>query len=126
MIGPTLQPIIVKGIVEQGSGDGRKIGFPTANISLPYQPPLEYGVYSAVTILEGISHKSILHYGPRLIVGETHPLFEVHIFDFNKMIYGKEVTIEVRAFIRKTQSFPSFESMKEQIQEDCKKAKRLL
>lgn len=126
MTATTLHPLIVKGIVERGAGDGRKIGFPTANISLQNPLPLEYGVYASIATIDGRSYKSITHYGPRLVFGETRPLFEVHIFDFNTSIYGKELVVEVRDFIRKTQPFPSLEAMKKQIQEDCKKAKRLL
>lgn len=114
------------GIVEQGNGDGRKLGFPTANLRLFAPLLLEHGVYAAWIEIDGKKHTSVLHYGPRLVFNETHPLFEVHILDFEENIYGKTATVTVTHFIRGTMNFDSLDALVEQMKKDKKQARDLL
>jgi riboflavin kinase/FMN adenylyltransferase len=104
------------GKVIRGSGDGSKIGFPTANI-LPSIDisGLKYGVYACELLIDDIPHKGVAHYGPRAVFGETEPQFEVHILDFNQDIYDKKVQVIVGLFIRETIKFDSIDELKEQI-----------
>ena len=50
---------------------------------------------------------------------------ETHIFNFNKDIYGKELTVEFLAFIRKEKKFENFEKLTEQIRKDIQIAKEI-
>ncbi len=120
------QQILASGPVVRGAGDGKKLGFPTANIALDSSLDLDYGVYACVITVDGKKHKAILHYGPRLVFGEEKPLFEVHIFDFKKTIYGTHVSVEIKDFIRKTMHFSSLKDMVQQIKLDCVEAKKIL
>ena len=45
-------------------------------------------------------------------------LLEAHLFNFNKNIYGKELTVEFLTFIREEKKFDNFASLVEQIQKD--------
>lgn len=109
------------GKVIKGSGDGRKIGFPTANI-LPDKDisSLKYGVYACEILINKISYKGVAHYGPRAVFDETKPQFEVHILDFNEDIYGEIVEIYLDNNIRETIKFDNLNDMIEQIQQDIK------
>lgn len=49
---------------------------------------------------------------------------EVHIFDFSKEIYGKEVEIEFLFFIREEQKFAGVDALIAQIQQDVVTAKK--
>lgn len=51
---------------------------------------------------------------------------EVHIFDFDKEIYGHEIKVNLVARIRDEKKFSGPEELSEQIARDIKKAKRLL
>lgn len=103
----------------KGSGDGRKIGFPTANI-LPDKDisSLKYGVYACEILIENLSYTGVAHYGPRAVFGETKPQFEVHILDFNEDIYDKKVEVIVGLFIRETIKFDNLNDLIDQIHRD--------
>ncbi|MFC1647108.1 riboflavin kinase [Patescibacteria group bacterium] len=106
------------GVVVKGTGDGKKIGFPTANIEPEKNPQISYGVYSCITTIGKNEYKGILHFGPRLVFGENKPRYEIHILNFNKNIYHKKVDIQITKFIRPTQKFASVKKMIVQIKKD--------
>lgn len=118
-------PLTVTGIVEHGAGDGKKLGFPTANLKLEQGIDIPYGVYAAWTSVETI-YMSVLHYGPRLVFSETTPLFEVHILDFDQDIYGKTLSVTLTNQIRETIKFDSLEALIEQMTKDVASARKLL
>jgi len=105
--------------VTRGSGDGTKIGFPTANI-LPNIDisGLKYGVYACDIYIEKKPYKGVAHYGPRAVFGETKPQFEVHILDFSRDIYERTVKVILGEFIRETIKFNSMEELRIQIIND--------
>jgi len=70
--------------------------------------------------------ESEIHVLRRLVFGEEKPLFEVHIFDFKKNIYGEDVSVEVKDFIRRTQAFASLPLLVKQMHKDCDQAKKIL
>jgi riboflavin kinase/FMN adenylyltransferase len=47
----------------------------------------------------------------------------VHIFKFNRDIYGKELTVEFLTFIRPEKKYKDFKTLTSQIQKDVNKAK---
>jgi riboflavin kinase/FMN adenylyltransferase len=119
------QIINFSGKVTRGSGDGTKIGFPTANI-LPNIDisGLKFGVYACDIYIEKKPYKGVAHYGPRAVFGETKPQFEVHILDFNQDIYDKSVEVFLGKYIRETLKFNSLIDLKKQIEEDIKSISR--
>lgn len=114
------------GRVIRGHGDGKKLGFPTANIALRFPLSLPYGVYACRAIVESKKYSGVLHWGPRVVFGETKPQCEVYLFNFSRNIYGKEIEVEVVGFIRPSRNFSSLSRMKIQIHKDCQTAKNLL
>jgi riboflavin kinase / FMN adenylyltransferase len=116
----------ITGRVIRGSGDGRRIGFPTANIEITTQIELEYGVYASRVFLDKEIFFGITHFGPRSVFGETHPQFETHIFDFDRDIYDSIVEVEILDRVRGTMKFASLDEMVEQIEADILKAKLIL
>ncbi len=109
-----------EGVVEHGFKLGRKLGFPTLNIIPPenkFYPP--YGVYSCRIEIEGKWYSGIGNLGIKPTVSaEDKLLFEVHVFDFSKEIYGKRVRVELLKFERKELKFDSIEALKEQVDAD--------
>jgi len=118
--------IIIKGMVVKGAGEGRKIGFPTANIRVTDMPPIPFGVYVCTITVDHKPYDAILHFGPRIVFGENTPQYEVHIFDFHKNVYGKMITLDVKDHIRPSENFPSIDALTAQIREDVRKAKLVL
>lgn len=113
------------GRVAHGDKRGRTIGFPTANIKLHRHATPLSGVY-AVTMSGIAEHdvKGVANIGKRPTVDGHSLQLEVHLFDFEKSIYGEQVCVEFKLKIRDEQRFESFEALKEQIIKDSEQAKQ--
>ena len=106
------------GPVVIGNRFGGSIGIPTINIRLQrYRSPLE-GIFAVrVSGLEK-EYFGAAYVGTRPTIGGTEPLLEVHIFDFNRDIYGVRLRICFLKKIRSDKKFASIESLKVQMQKD--------
>ncbi len=114
------RPYTLSGPVVQGDQIGRTIGFPTANVDSKNEilPPM--GVYAVRVQLGQESLRGVANLGVRPTVGgELAQRFEVHLFDFEREIYGAELTVEFVAFIRGEQKFDGLGALVEQIEKDC-------
>ena len=103
------------GIVIEGNQIGRTIGFRTANLIFPDELiELPHGVYSVETTYG----QGIANFGTRPTVNGKGTLLEVHILDFDKDIYGQNLTVEFNKMIRAEKKFPSLDALKNQIKID--------
>lgn len=118
--------INISGKVVHGGGDGKKLGFPTANIQLKKPLNIDNGVYAAWVWVHGKRYKGVLHYGPRLVYGETHEQLEVYIYDFSKNIYDKTIKIHMIKFLRGTMNFNDLNGLILQMKKDKEEADKLL
>ena len=114
-----------RGRVIKGQQQGRKLGFPTANIPVTEGAPLANGVYCTRTEVGGNSYSSITNVGyrPTLEVSSI-PYIETHIFDQDFNLYDKEIRVHFLKFVRPEQKFSHIEDLKRQIRldiESCKK-----
>ena len=108
------------GIVVKGSHVGYKIGFPTANIKVTDPDKLipANGVYSVRVLVCNQFYIGMLNIGVRPTLGGVEKTIEVHIIDFDKDIYGEELTLFFDDWIRAEQKFESLEALKIQIEID--------
>jgi len=115
------------GHVNHGDKRGRTIGFPTANILLQRtQTPLS-GVYSVTMHSQKYGDVAgIANLGRRPTVNGERVQLEVHLFDFERSLYGEYVCVSFQQKIRDEMKFESFDDLKNQIKTDCEQAKRLL
>lgn len=116
------------GTVVKGRQVGRTIGFPTANVEVHsdiYFPALN-GVYSVKVQWQGQQYYGIMNIGvkPTFETQEREKTFEVHIFQFEHMIYGDMIDVEIMQFIREEKKFESVDALKAQIAKDCEVAKK--
>jgi riboflavin kinase/FMN adenylyltransferase len=121
------RPYAMCGRVRYGQQMGRTIGFPTANIFLHRQVSPLKGVF-AVT-LHGITKKplaGVANLGTRPTIDGHKLLLEVHLFDFDRTIYGHYVEVEFVRKLRNEQRFASIEALKLQIEKDVQLAKSVL
>lgn len=117
------------GRVVEGAKRGREIGFPTANIEIdnPYKLVPANGVYIVKASLDNQSLYGIMNIGIRpTFENENNKVIEMHIFDFNKNIYGKEIKIEFIKRIRSEKKFNSKEELINQITKDKNFAEEFL
>ena len=108
----------IQGIVINGDKNARKMNFPTANIIPHDQIHPCKGVYAVKVEINSKKLKGIANFGERPTVSGKKLLLEVHIFNFNENIYGKELTVEFLTFIREEKKFENFNLLKKQIQKD--------
>jgi riboflavin kinase/FMN adenylyltransferase len=121
------RPHVIRGEVTHGDARGRTIGFPTANIQLGQHLEPARGVYAVTARLpDGAVVKGVANLGQRPTVGGTESRLEAHLFDFAGDLYGAEVTVGLRAFLREEKKFGSFNELKEQILLDAAAARALL
>ncbi|MDD2961090.1 MAG: bifunctional riboflavin kinase/FAD synthetase [Muribaculaceae bacterium] len=120
----------IQGNVVHGFKNGKKIGFPTANIKPTNQLQIipHNGVYAArIAIENGNFLNAICNIGTRpTITNSNERSIEVHIFDFDKDIYDLDATVQFIKFIRSETKFSSLEELKRHIATDCEKAKKIL
>lgn len=116
-------PYSLNGIVVDGSKLGRTIGYPTANVSLKNKDKIipAHGVYITQIIIENIPYWGMLNIGNRPTINKNHSeTIEVHIIDFNKDIYGKEINVIFHKKIRDEIKFDSIEELIAEIDSDKK------
>ena len=113
----------MSGKVLKGDQRARQINFPTANMKSQNTIIPKKGVYIVNATIKSRKYKGVANFGLRPTVDGSQLLLETHLFDFNKDIYGKELTVEFLAFIRSEQKFNNFEELTKQIQKDINKAK---
>jgi riboflavin kinase / FMN adenylyltransferase len=109
------------GVVEEGNKLGRTIGYPTANLQLNDTQKLipANGVYAVNVMLEGVGKfKGMMNIGIRPTVQGTTRVTEVNIFDFDKMIYGKLLTVSLKKRLRDEVKFSGLDMLKQQLAKD--------
>ncbi len=108
------------GIVVKGKHFGHQIGFPTANIKVLDENKLipANGVYAVRVMVRGEQKKGILNIGVSPTIDGSEKTIEVHIIDFDQVIYGEQITILFDYWIRAEQKFKSIEALKEQLMQD--------
>jgi len=117
------RPYSVGGTVVHGSGRGRTLGFPTANVQ-PDRPVLvPAGVYGCDLLLEGVALHAVVNIGVRPTFGETTTTVEAHVLDFSADMYGRHVVLSFRNRLRAERKFASVEQLRAQITDDIKEAR---
>ena len=121
------RPYSLRGPIVHGDGRGRALGFPTANIRVldPDKMLPREGVYAVAGSLRGSRHPGVLHLGPRPTFRGSPPSVELHLFDFDRDIYGEEVRVEFCAWLRGIHRFSTPDALVEAIRDDCAQALRL-
>lgn len=116
------------GKVIHGEKKGRELGFPTANISVEDRHKLipAIGIYAVKAEAEGNTYNAMLYIGFRPTLNGKYQSIEVNIFDFDKDIYGKQITVHFIDRIRDDMKFDKLDELKKQLSADKQKAINLL
>jgi riboflavin kinase/FMN adenylyltransferase len=118
----------ILGAVVRGEQLGRSLGFPTANLSAHNEQFPPNGVYAVTAIRHGTEFKGVVNLGVRPTIGSAtgERVLEVHLFDFNEQIYGEEIEVTFRKYLRPEQKFPNLDALKSRITADVSEARRVL
>ena len=118
-----------KGTIVRGDGRGKKLGFPTANISVDDQDKLlpAKGIYVAECIVEDEKHFGLLSLGSRPTFhkdGDVIP--EFYIFDFDRDIYDRVMQVNLVERIRDEEKFNSVDDLIIRMKKDEEVGKEIL
>jgi len=121
------RPYSLAGTVVPGRGQGRELGFPTANVAPDPRRLLPGdGVYIARALGAGLREGG----HPALAVVSTRPTFgvhprslEVHLLDFSGDLYGRRLRVVFHRFLRGIVAFSGLEALREQIGRDVAMAR---
>ncbi|MFI4935032.1 MAG: bifunctional riboflavin kinase/FAD synthetase [Caulobacterales bacterium] len=121
------RPFAIEGVVQKGQQLGRKLGIPTANVFLGEYVAPRFGVYATRTRLKDGRHlPGVANIGVNPTTGEVEPRLEVWLFDFDEDIYGETIEVDLVAFQRPEEKYPTIEIMLGQIAKDAALARSLL
>ena len=114
----------ISGRVVHGAKRGRQLGFPTANINLSKRYVPLRGVFAvSVKGADETTHLGVANLGTRPVFEEKKLLLEAHLFDFDKMIYGRHISVEFFKRLRDERKFSSIDELVAQIATDIKTAR---
>lgn len=117
----------MSGRVIRGLGIGKQLGFPTANVALKRRRAPVDGIFAVRVgglgpeLLEGVASV-----GTRPTVGGGKPLLEVLIFDLDRDIYGRHITVHFIERLREERRFSDLDAMKAQMHRDVAEARAAL
>lgn len=121
----TSRSFSISGKVAYGSQIGRQLGYPTANIHLHRKQAPLMGIFVArVYGLGGDPLAGVASVGYRPTFNGKQVLLEVHLFDFNEVIYGRHITVEFLHKIRDEVKFESVPELVLQIEDDVEVARQ--
>jgi len=121
------RPFTIQGVVEHGAKQGRKLGYPTANLRLGnYQRP-KFGIYAVRGRLpDGRVLGGAANLGIRPSFDPPVELLEPYFFNFSGDLYGQTIAVELVSYIREEARFDDLDALKAQIDRDCDEAKERL
>ncbi len=121
------RPYRMSGQVVEGEKLGRTLGMPTANVRLKRSQSPVHGIFAVRVggLTEGWLN-GVASIGTRPTVGGTEPLLEVHIFDFDRDIYGAHIQVEFLAKLRDEERFPDVDALTRQMFKDAEQARAIL
>lgn len=118
------------GIVAEGRKTGRKLGYPTANVSLDDNQkviPAE-GVYAVNVRMDNVpvSLPAMANLGGQPTFGLDKPVLEVHVFGFEGDLYGRTMHVEFVDRLRDVMCFENLDQLVKQLELDKQHALQLL
>ncbi len=121
------RPYRMSGKIVKGNRVGRTLGYPTANVDLRRRQSAVMGIFAVrVHGLQGGPHDAVASVGSRPTFDGTKPILEVHIFDFDRDIYGEYIHVDFIAWLRAQVKFDVVEDLVAQMDVDADNAKSAL
>jgi len=117
----------ILGTVKAGEKLGKKLGYPTANLSAHSEQFPPNGVYLAEAWIQGVLYHGVVNLGyrPTVSSGRSERVLEIYLLDFNREIYGENVEVRFVRYLRPERKFDSLEALVRQIEADVRQARDL-
>src|SRR5436305_3211704 len=117
----------ILGTVVHGDDLGKNIGFPTANLSAHNEQFPPNGVYAATAQMTDAMYRGVVNLGvrPTVTKGVSDRVLEIHLLDFDRDIYGRDVEVRFVKFLRAESKFENVDALVAQIRRDVDQAREL-
>jgi len=117
----------MSGRVIVGQRLGRTLGYPTANVNLNRRQSPVMGIFAVRVSGKGWGPlDAVASVGTRPTFDGVKPLLEVHIFDFERDIYGEYIHVDFVARLRSEEKFDDAEQLIKQMDIDSEMARKVL
>lgn len=121
------RPYRMSGRIVRGRQVGRSLGFATANVDLRRRQSAVLGIFAVrVSGLAGGRVDGVASIGTRPTFDLVKPLLEVHLFDFDRDIYGEYIHVDFVARLRVEEKFDSIDELVAQMNKDAENARSIL
>jgi len=117
----------ILGTVKAGDKLGKKLGYPTANLSAHSEQFPPNGVYLVEARIQGVFYHGVVNLGyrPTISSGKSERVLEIYLLDFDRDIYGENVEVRFVRYLRPERKFDSLEALVRQIELDVRQAREL-
>lgn len=112
------RPYCVEGEVQAGTGRGRDLGFPTANVAVPAPVLVKDGVYVGRVLVRGAFTDGMMNLGSAPTFGPGERRLEVHLPGWDAPLYGERLMAFFLRRLRDEQRFPSGQALAAQLVRD--------
>lgn len=113
----------IMGEVVEGRKEGRRLGYPTANLKIP-QDIVIPGLAVYACLANG--RPSMTNVGTKPTFGDNTITIETHILDFDEDLYGKSIQLEFIEKVREVTKFPSLDALMDQLKKDEQITRKIL
>ena len=121
------RPYRMSGRVVRGRQVGRALGYATANVDLRRRQSAVMGIYAVrVHGLPDGPIDGVASVGTRPTFDLVKPLLEVHLFDFDRDIYGEYIHVDFIRHLRDEEKFESIDDLVAQMKIDEENARSAL
>ena len=118
---------ILSGQVNKGLGRGKKLGFPTANISIDKNKIKPgNGVYFIYSEFNESVVYGMMNIGSNPTFKDKKSSIEIHFFDFTEDLYDLDISVRIVSKIRNEIKFKSADHLSNQLEKDQKKCIELI
>lgn len=116
----------ILGTVVRGDDLGKKIGFPTANLSAHSEQFPPNGVYVADASLDGQTYRGVVNLGVRpTLSAKAERILEIHLLDFARDLYGQDIEVRFIKYLRPEKKFSDVPALAAQIRRDIETARNM-
>src|SRR5204862_4848884 len=117
----------ILGTVKAGEKLGKKLGYPTANLSAHSEQFPPNGVYLAEAWIQGVLYHGVVNLGyrPTVSSGRSERVLEIYLLDFNREIYGEDVEVQFVSYLRPEKKFDNVDALARQTALDVEQAREL-
>ena len=121
------RPFSLTGIVEMGKARGRYLGYPTANLRIPPDMAIPCdGIYATWAQIAGNRLMAATSIGTKPTFGDGDRTVEAFLLDFDRDIYGQELTLKFVERLRDELHFDSVQDLLTQMEIDVSQTRSIL